>query len=171
MQMRFWMVGFGVKLGNTGFALNGITKGRIYFRSVENEDPYILTIADHLTIGSGNGTLGFTNVKTEYFVVNLSANRWLHKKNRLISRTGRLSISGSTFYSGTVDITFSILDNFGQAEHELKVMSKPASGLQIASTSVTGTILPYNFNQFPEELREEYIEDYEDNTWTLPTRH
>lgn len=170
MQMRIWMWGVGVKLGETGFSLNAVTQAWIYFRSIEKETPYVLTISDHLTVGSGNGTFGFANVKTHYFVVNLSAHPWLHRKGRLIHRKGRVSISGSTLYTGCIDIRFSVFDAYGEPEHELRVASRHATGLQVASSSVTGTISPKSFKQLPKQLRDSYVDDYEDNTWTLPAR-
>jgi hypothetical protein len=96
--------------------------------------------ASILELGGKTGTLVLGHVFTSWFKLDPAKQGWIFERNKLVGKTAEIKVTGTLLVSGTVDVTFKILDEEGKDVQKITRIDRDSTGLQVSSTSIHGVL-------------------------------
>lgn len=142
MQMMLNLSGFG--LGINGVNVSANKAAVLVFRDAPDEGSVIIGIDDGFELGASGPNGILSAVRTEWFPLNVSENKWLFNPLDLVGRQGKIEVPGSSFISDDafVDFKFEVFDQYHKVEHSIHLRHIPVLGgsYQLGGFSVEGEI-------------------------------
>ena len=126
MQVRTNAWGGTVK----GVGVSGAQQLWILMRDSPEEGVVGLKITDWFEVAGKDTIVGFANLATNWFPVNVCANSWLFDLQDIVGYIGEGTLSGGAFLSleqARIDTDFKVIDEFGEVENQLTARSIPVA--------------------------------------------
>jgi hypothetical protein len=140
MEMRIVISGMGIKIPKTDIGMDLVSGCYIQVRTTSQAQPMTYGIATSLEPGGKTGTLMIGHAFTDWFKLDPAKHGWLFQAKNLVGKIADLKVSGTLFVSGTVDVTFKILDDEGKDVHNITRIDRNSKGFQLSSTSIHGKL-------------------------------
>jgi hypothetical protein len=141
MEMWIFMMGLGIAIPKTDIGLDLLSGCYVQVRATHSAVPLTYVIGTYANPGGKTGTVALGHIITEWFAITPSKYSWLFNPKGMLGSPAELNVSGTLIIKGQVDINFKLLDNEGNVLKEVKRINVKATGGQLSSTYIYGTLM------------------------------
>ncbi len=141
MEMRIFMTGLGIAIPKTDIGLDLISGTYVQVRATPSAVPLTYVIGTYANPGGKTGTVALGHITTEWFAIPPLKYSWLFNPKGMLGSPAELKVSGTLIIKGQVDIHFKLLDEEGTVLKEVKRINVRATGGQLSSTYIHGTLM------------------------------